>query len=570
MIFRHCIFFIILTSNTLSAVWPLKGVEPINTYSEVWRGAFFSIKNSTELHLTVANETQVHSNFMYNYEARPDIIKHFPLEENSNLVVAILKKKRKLVFVAFRADGEKFFEEEYDLAFYVIDADVRVNEEGRPVCLFYHIKNNNHVITLWQNGATKDILYNDDPIYQIDLNWENKIINVLNRFRAKLYWTISRNENIKKFELPFMRRMAFHYNQNKKFLFGADLEGNLWRVRVINGKVRRQKIITKKEFRYIDRILISSLGQRLILLMPSSRTNSIWWLTFEDINGNIVRGKPKRKRLFTSKKIHPIILNNKLNLLIETELKHLYLEPWKNKNPHINQIKWKVSTDSGSSKLIIQWMTKPKKYYKYSYLLDHRPDSSPLNEYSFNKKNKITKVNLNDGFYGFHLRIKKGKYTSPLYHIPIEWRYNPDQPDISIKNEIAPNLVAPGSLRFFIMNPAPVHYYAAINSKPNFKPKKKITLKKGMATVGKNLRPGRYYLHIRARDQRSGLFGSTLHYLFFVDPYNPEQDSSLRENNKTMSELKFILRKIQESKEDAKELKKWVKKLKELQTRIAN
>ena len=140
MIFRHCILFIILTSNTLSVVWPLKGVEPINTYSEIWRGAFFSIQNSTELHLTVANQKQFRSNFLYNYEARPDIIKHFPLEENSNLVVAILKKKRKLVFVAFRASGEKFFEEEYDLAFYVIDADVRVNEEGRPVCLFYHIK----------------------------------------------------------------------------------------------------------------------------------------------------------------------------------------------------------------------------------------------------------------------------------------------------------------------------------------------------------------------------------------------------------------------------------------------
>ena len=311
------------------------------------------------------------------------------------------------------------------------------------------------------------------------------------------------------------------------------------------------------------------------MIFPSAKLKEVFMLTLQDFIGNRLQGKLKRRKVFWANKIHPIVIKSKLFLLLETELGHLYLEKWKSKKPFIYSIDWRVDTASSPTRLIINWLLENKgRNVAYSYMLDKRKDSEPIPEFKMLSGEQVTYQNPKDGFYSFHLHMKDAANNQELalYHIPIYWQYRPEAPQVGLVKELGPNLIKPTKkVKFFVKNERPLTYYAEINSIPKYDPKKKAKLKKEIFQVKKRkkkLKPGRYYLHVRACDKRSGQFSSTTHHLFFVHPYNPAQDDSLKESNKKIGELEFILKKIRENRDNPEEQKKWIQKLKDLQKQI--
>ena len=430
---------------------------------------------------------------------------------------------------------------------------------------FYHKTRNNFVLSLWENGKSRNILLNDEPIYKVHLSWASKTIHMLNRKQNFLYWATWNNGKITSRKLPtFLTTPTFINEKSNVYLVGIDISGVLWKMELSNGIIIKKKILKNSRLRYVDRILTPYIAGKFVLLMPSSKTNSIFQLKFANLGQGITSGKLDERRVFWAQEIHPIVMNRGIYLLIQTSLGHLYFEPWNHVSPHIAEFDWSVN----GSRLQIRWKTSRPGVYSYSYVIDHKKNTEPIGEYRAIASNSISRTNLEDGFYGFHIQMKSGGTNSPIYHIPVEWRYNPDRPEITLINELSSRLIAPGKLRFFIENLGLVDYFAEVNRKPEHEPIKPLKVKKGFSKIKAKLRPGKYYLHIRCRDRRSKQFSSTNHYLFFVDPFNPEQDDTLKENTMILGELKYIQEKIMQNRDSPRELQKWVRKLKELQGKL--
>ena len=89
-------------------------------------------------------------------------------DNNYNLMVKetyiISKNDKKLLLTAFHPNGEEFYKEYYSLDYTVIDADVRIDTTGNPVCVFYHKDKGNFIVSLWQKGKSTNILLNEEPI----------------------------------------------------------------------------------------------------------------------------------------------------------------------------------------------------------------------------------------------------------------------------------------------------------------------------------------------------------------------------------------------------------------------
>ena len=221
----------------------------------------------------------------------------------------------------------------------------------------------------------------------------------------------------------------------------------------------------------------------------------------------------------------------------------------------------------------IQWKTKSsRKIFSYRYLLDHRKSSEPLDEFQYIKKNKIIFKNPKDGFYGFHIQLKdlKSKEKSPLYHIPIFWRYIPQEPEVELLNKQTKIHVNQGNLQFIIKNQAPMHYWAQVNDIPIYNPKKRINIKDGIVTIQNKLKPRRYFLHLKAQDQRSKQFSTILHKVFYVYPFDPSQKNLDTCSTKLLKKVKVVSKKMQKAFQDknikeavfySKELRKLRKQL---------
>ena len=89
--------------------WPLFKAETVDTHWQAWNGIFYALMNNSELHSITPDDRSASSKFLYSFDKRPDMIRHFPLDNQDNLVVSVFKEGKKLLLTGFHPDAEEFY-----------------------------------------------------------------------------------------------------------------------------------------------------------------------------------------------------------------------------------------------------------------------------------------------------------------------------------------------------------------------------------------------------------------------------------------------------------------------------
>ncbi|MDH5717610.1 MAG: hypothetical protein OEZ22_08215 [Spirochaetia bacterium] len=568
-------FFIFLyfftNSLSLANSWPLINTIPIETHWGSWKNNFYAIENEALVLYDLSDEKNIINKKLFYFTYKPDIIKHFPIVKG-DLIFAVSNTAKQIIFLAFDKSNKIIYQAEYSIDYEILKADVRIDLKGNPVCAFYYKNKNNHVISLFKDEKNTEIYITEHPIEALFLEWNVKKIHAILRTSSRFTWAIWQDGNMTLHQLPshIMKPQYFSWN-NILYLSGIDGSGRLWRF-WYDKNLKYIDEYQNNNLRFADEFVPIVHENSFFLLFPSSKTNNIYKLEYIDYANRKIKGKLQEKKLFWNKTIHPLWLNKKISILTETEFHHLYKTNWDETTAFIYNISWEINTQKNPASLRIWWQTNPEnKKFAYRYLLDQKEDSEPVAEDRILTKNELTFDNLKDGFYGFHIQltVPETGYLSPLYHLPIYWKYQPEEPRILLLNQVAQDVVPQGKLKFVFTNPEPVNYYAEISSKPRDEPNEPLKVLNGIAEINKNLKPGKYYLHLKAQDKRSLQYSSTLHYLFFIDPFNPANEPSLRENTELLMQIQFIRQKIREHKNNADELKKYRKMLKEIESKLS-
>ena len=255
--------------------------------------------------------------------------------------------------------------------------------------------------------------------------------------------------------------------------------------------------------------------------------------------------------------------------MLETEIRHIFLETWNAPTAIITDIDWRLDVKRNPPVMLVNWATPKGSEYAYRYLLDQNAGSEPLNEAKLIPSNTLHFAARKEGAYVLHMQVRNlrtGSF-SRVYHIPLLWQYAPPEPEVILRNQVAPRMVTPGQAEFLIQNLNPGSYYAEVDNKPDTVPKRPIAAASGRIAF-KIRAAGRYYLHVATRDDRSRVLGPTQHYLFFVTPFDTDKDLALSENNFRIEEIKRIKRKIEAAKGDPAATHLWINRLQEIEAQL--
>lgn len=560
----------IFVLTSVHSTQPLEDVELIPTHTQIWLGKTILIQNTRKLISVKEYDKKFKKKDLYTFRSRPDLIKHFALADG-DLVVAVFNDKQEIIFIVFNSSGNVIYEKKYFLTYEVSEMDVRVDNDGNPLALFYSNRNMNHVVSLWKLNKNQDIINSERPIDRIFLQWSQKRVHLLYRSLGNIYWTVWKDAKYKRYRLPFfIKRPQFFQINGRMYLMGFDVYGNLYKFSIGgNNQIAAQKVSYSKSFQYVDDIIPVKYKKNIILLMPSRKLRKIFRIDFSDFRSARAKTRIQTRNMMTGFYFIPLMKKDGLYFNVVSEINYLYTEPWKIRQPYLYDFEWFIDAESKKPKLTMQWKSSLPGL-TYRYLFSNRKNIDPLDDRHKIPGNRIIKENLKSGKYYLHIQAIDGRKKSWLYRIPIFWKYSPSEPYIFLLNEVTPRTIKSGNIEFFINNLDNVDYYASISSVPKEKPIKKINHTKGKISVPAKLKPGRYFLHVRSRDPKSGLYSSTNHFLFFVYPYNPEQDETLKENAEKMGRLQFILQKIRDNSGNPKELKKWMAELRKLKENTKN
>ena len=128
-------------------------------------------------------------------------------------------------------------------------------------------------------------------------------------------------------------------------------------------------------------------------------------------------------------------------------------------------------------------------------------------------------------------------------------------------------MVSPGRVDFLLNNPHPGDYYAVLDGKPDTVPNRPISVASGRLSFNARAK-GSYYLHLANRDPRSRVLSPVAHYLFFVSPFDAEEDPALAENLRRIDEIRRIKIKIQNAKGDPAATQLWINRLQEIEAQL--
>ncbi len=543
---------------------PMTDVELIDTHTKIWLDKTIVLKKKTILLSVREKDKKYTSREIYRFRKTPDILKHFALADG-DLVVVSFHDQREIIFIVFNSSGDIIYEKKDFLKFELNDLDVRVDGDGNPIALLYSTRNGNHVVSIWKQNNNSDILNSEFPIDRIFLQWSEKKVHILYRNASTIYWTVWTDGKYQRFTLPFfVKRPQFFQMNNKMYLMAFDVYGNLYKFFIAGKEVQEQKVLYSKEFLYADDIIPVRYEKKIIIFIPSRKLNTVFRIDFDDFSAQAPKMKFQSRRLMTGFYFVPLLRKDGLFFNVLSDINFLYTESWELSQPYLSAFDWFIRMTENSPELVMRWESSSPNF-AYRYLLSENKYAQPLDDVRKIPGNEFKKDNLKGGMYYFIVQAVHGNERSWVYRIPIYWEYSPAEPYIFLLNEISPRTIKSGNMEFFINNLDNVNYYATISSAPKEDPSNPIEHEKGKISIAANLKAGRYFLHIRSRDPKSGLFSSTNNYQFFIYPYNPEQDETLKENAEKMGKLQFILQKIRENRKNPEELKKWMAELKKLE-----
>ncbi|MCX7632656.1 MAG: hypothetical protein N2Z22_04910 [Turneriella sp.] len=551
------------------ADWPLAGMRLVYTEWHAWIVRFFATDSANNLFYGRLIDQKPVLRKVLQFPRQPDVLKHFPLSDG-DLVVSVYNPEKYMHFVAFDFDGALRYSNEFALAYNVYDLEARVTVTGgNPTCLFYAYDKRNYAIKYWSEQKTQDILVSRDPIPLMLLEWQAGTIHIVSEMPQGLSWTRWQNGQYHSHELPVpLRHAQFYFYRGTVHLIGIDHEGGLWQFDLSTGRLRQNLLLRDRRFVRLERVAAFQFNRELNILLSSTRVADAYRLRFADFPSNA--GKPEQRRFFWPGNIYPIIDRaNQLNVLLETELEHIYLESWASPTAILSEIDWRLDVRRNPPVMVVAWSIPENAEYAYRYLLDQKKDSEPLAEAKLIPSRTLQFAARQEGMYVLHIQVKNlrtGSY-SRVYHIPLLWQYAPPEPELLLQNTVAPRMVRAGRAVFLLKNPHPGPYYATIDQTPDTVPQKPVAVESGSLSFAVN-KPGRYYLHLANRDPRSQVLSPVAHYLFFVSPFSPEQDPTLSENYRRIQEIQRIRKQIEKAKGDPGATQPWINRLEEIESSL--
>lgn len=514
------------------------------------------------------NSLQKIMRFMRN----PDLVKHFPMEDG-DLIVSVYNPEKIMQFIAMDFTGVIRYKNEFALAYNVYDVDARVNiQYGNPSCLFYAYDRKSYSIKYWSEQRTQDIMVSRDPIERMFLQWGDGGVHYVATSPSGMTWTFWKNGEYRHFPLPFPIKYARYYNyRNTMHLIGIDHEGGLWQFDISSGELRRNLLEKDQRLTYAERVVPINFNKELNIILTGEHMTSAFRLVYDDFPRPRKKPKLEERKLFWPGRVYPLIDNtNQLNFLLETEIRHIFLETWSAPTAIITDIDWRLDVKRNPPVMIVNWARPKGSEYAYRYLLDQNPDAEPLNEAKLIPKDTLQFSARKEGTYVLHLQVRNVRTgsLSRVYHIPLIWQYQPPEPEVLLQNQVAPRMVRPGQVDFLLQNLEPGEYYAEVDSRADTIPKKKVKATSGRISFKTGKGAGKYYLHIANRDPRSRVLSPVGHYLFFVSPFDVDADPSLAETYRRIDEIRRIKRRIEAAKGDPAGTHLWINRLQEIEAQM--
>ncbi|MBN8220712.1 MAG: hypothetical protein J0L53_07290 [Spirochaetes bacterium] len=566
------VFLLFLTPLHAESDWPISKLRLIRTQWNSWITRFFAMDDENNLIYGRVVDQGNKLQKILRFRRNPDLVKHFPMEDG-DLVVSVYNPEKIMQFVAMDFTGVVRYQNEFALGYNVYDVDARVNIQfGNPSCLFYAYDRKTYAVKYWSEQRTQDIMVSREPIELMFLQWADGGIHYVSSAPSGLTWTFWKNGDYRNYPIPFPIKHARYYNyRNTMHLIGIDHEGGLWQFDVSSGELRKNLLERDPRLSYVERVIPLNFNKELNIVLTGDHISSAYRLVYDDFPRPRKKPRLEERKLFWPGRIYPLIDNtNQLNFLLETDLRHIFLETWSAPTAIITDIDWRLDIKRNPPVMIVNWSRPKGSEYAYRYLLNQDPDSEPLAEAKLIPSDTLQFSARKEGAYALHLQVRNVRTgsLSRVYHIPLVWQYQPAEPEVILQNQIAPRMIRPGRADFLLQNLQPGEYYAEVDGKPDTVPKKKIKVSTGGFGFKTGAGAAKYYLHIANRDPRSRVLSPVGHYLFFASPFDVEEDQMLAESYRRIEEIKRIRRKIEAAKGDPAATQLWINRLQEIEAQL--
>lgn len=535
-----------------------------------WRNHYFTFSAKGKLILHEPGEDGFSKKEVYTFPLEPDHVKHFRMAD-VGIFAAWSNKSHALVIVVLDQEWKVIRSETHKLSRTVLDVDLRVDLARRLVISLVEAEQRKHYLTLKFDGRTHELTIQENPIQATTLDWPAYSIHYVYKEEIKTYWSIWEKGRFVSYTLPFSLGVAaFIKRKGKIYLLGTDANNHLYIFSITpTGGVKPFRLFTNKRGVPIDEMVTTRIARGLQVFLVSSKMKRLFRFEVDPafLAGEVV---PDQRKLLAEGSVSIGDLKGQAVWVEMNALGNSYMRYWKDSFAPVLGFDWKINVQGGVTTIYLSWENSKDASYEYRYMFDQNHSSKPLPDYNDIPRRSATFTLRQEGDYVFHLqgRDKKTLRESPVYHLPVFYQFTPDAPEVELLNEISPRVITGNRLEFLIQNYGPYTYYAEIDKIPVKDPAKKLQNRGGYGRLRHRFEAGRYYLHLRCRDERTGNFSPTVHHLFFHETMAMEQAAGIQEYNKNMSELREVLRMLEKTRNDPEENKKWRKKLQELRERL--
>ncbi len=532
-----------------------------------WENKFYSCDSNGQIWVNnVSGEgTDVQKTKVFKLSFTPEQFKHFPLQD-VNILAGWSNEKKIFYAIILDENDDVIQKEKLKIPDYIDDVEVRIGQGRRLALLFSGKEKDKYFIKLWFDERFQNIMIQNQKPDASFLHWAQLSIHYLYKEDVNTYWTVWNKGRFHSYELPFpVTTVQFIQWRNNVYLIAKDTSYALWRIGIKGDKLERVKLYQNDSFEYVYDVLPMIDGNTLNLLLSSSLEKVLYRLIISDFDSRRPGVKLRTTPLISESYVMPGLVNQHI-YWVESDLsKHSYLRSWEADFEPVVNFNWRIVNREGYPDLYLSWQKGSRGDYEYRYILDKEKDSPPLPDYKQVSNNQVNFKMKDEGKYYLHLQARDVStgHESPVYHLPVFWQYTPDVPDIALLDEISPRVISGKRLNFIIKNALPLSYYAEINKIPVYEPENPLRVLSGRGQISYTFEPGRYYLHIRVKDNRTDQYSQTLHYLFFYETMKLEQSVGLKEYNENLTELRMILEKIDSTRYDPVENARWRKRLKE-------
>lgn len=541
--------------------WPLYDTKIIKSGIFCWEDTFYGYKGGDVFSYTT-DSGKITEKKIYSLTVNPDHVKMFPFGD-ALIITAWNNQKRKLEYAVFDKSYGVVEKDMIALDDATDDLDIRFGQGRRPAFLFVKNSGNQKRVSIWFDERQQTIFLESAPFIASFLDWSTLSAYVLARSAMKSYIRLWQKGLVESYEIPFLPLVArFILINNQITMLAIDIRGNLWQVYIAQNKAIASKLSSLPALVYVKQLDLYIKENSMTLFMPTPDRKKIYIYKSSDIrrpDGGIIEERP----MIDANDVVPGQIANQNVWLESSAAKQVYLNRENENMPTLNNFDWIVNMKNGYPEVLFTWKSFPqKKNFQYRYIIDGKENSPPLPEYRLNE-NRLTARLPSDGNFYLHIQsmdVVAGQ-ESVIYHIPVFLKFSLKTPEISMLDEISPNVVSGNGVHFSVNNIAPLEYYAEITNTPEYEPREKVYPMAGEIQINMNLKPGRYYIHIRSKDIKTGGYSPTLHYLFFCQFYTTEFSLGASDFNKDIGRLKILIKQYN----DAKSLDEKDKILKELE-----